>query len=58
MPKRAKQQRRKKVGILGFTSHGFMAPWKDADWDLKGLNDLHGVFEQFSPGIFKTNRVE
>lgn len=49
---------RTKCAILGFTQHGFLAPWKDADWDLKGLNDLHGTFEAYSPGIFQTDRVE
>jgi len=58
MPKAKKVQRSTRCAILGFTQHGFLAPWKEADWDLKGLNDLHGVFEQFSPGVFQTDRVE
>lgn len=60
MPKLPKIERpkRSKVAILGFTQHGFKAPWKEEDWDLKGLNDLHSTFEAYSPGVFKTDRVE
>lgn len=50
-------RKRQNVAILGFTQHGYQAPWKSDDWDFWGLNDLHQVFEQQVPGIFKTDRV-
>lgn len=48
---------RDKVAILGFTTHNRYAPWADETYDLWGLNDLHGMMEQFAPGIFKTDRI-
>lgn len=47
-----KSPQRKKVAILGFTTHNQYAPWTDDSWELWGLNDLHSTFEDFAPGIF------
>lgn len=46
------------VAIIGFTQHQLKAPWANPDWDLWGLNDLHGLFQQHAPGIFESDRVE
>lgn len=40
---------RDKCAILGFTQHNYEAPWGDAGWDFKGLNDLHSVVKTFWP---------
>jgi hypothetical protein len=51
-------RKRKNVAVIGFTQHGYEAPWKDPDWDFMGLNDLHQVFERYMPGCFKTDQVQ
>lgn len=43
---------RSNVAILGFTQHGYKAPWGNPEWDFKGLNDLHSVWEQQWPKCF------
>lgn len=53
----AERRTRDRVCIIGFTQHQNQAPWKDTSCDFWGLNDLHGSFEAFAPGIFKTDRV-
>jgi len=61
MPKAKKVQplrrTRDKVAIIGFTTHNRYAPWADESYDIAGLNDLHGMVEQYAPGIFTTDRV-
>lgn len=53
MPKRKVEPRqRSKVAIVGFTTHQRYAPWADESYELWGLNDLHGMVEQYAPGIF------
>lgn len=51
------ERKRDKIAILGFTTHNRYAPWTDESYDLAGLNDLHGMMEQFAPGIFATDRI-
>lgn len=43
---------RSNVAVIGFTPHAYGAPWGHPDWDFKGLNDLHQVFEQYWPKCF------
>lgn len=58
MPKRkVEPHKRSKVAIIGFTTHQRYAPWTDDSYELWGLNDLHGMMEQYAPGIFQTDRI-
>lgn len=52
------ERKRDNVAILGFTQHGYEAPWGNTDWDFFGLNDLHQVFERYMPGCFQTDQVQ
>lgn len=49
---------RTKVAICGFTTHMQFAPWQDNDWEIWGLNDLHGMMVQYAPDLFKSDRVQ
>lgn len=54
MPKRKVEPRKRdKVAIIGFTTHQRYAPWTDPSYELWGLNDLHGMVQQFAPDIFE-----
>src|SRR5690242_14014039 len=48
---------RPNVAVIGFTQHGYAAPWGDPNWEFWGLNDLHSVFEQYMPGCFSGDQV-
>lgn len=52
------ERKRDNVAIIGFTQHQLKAPWDNPDWDMWGLNDLHGFFQAHAPGIFESGRVE
>lgn len=46
------QHRRRKCAILGFTDHRKLAPWKDPDFEIWGLNEMyrfHKVIEGNTP---------
>jgi len=49
---------RERVAIVAYTQHQQKAPWKDDSFELWGLNDLYGTFEQFAGSdIWTSNRV-
>lgn len=44
---------RKKVCIVGYTSHQQFAPWADDSWEVWGLNDLYDVMPQYNAELLK-----